>query len=82
MWESHYFLGVELAARNEIREAKAHFAEVVRLRPDYALGRFNYGIALAKEGRIEDAIVQLDETVRLDPGNTKAAQYLRELRPH
>ena len=80
-WEPHYFLGVELAARNEIPEASRHFGEVVRLRPDYALGHFNYRIALAKAGKINDAIAQLNETVRLGPGNAQAAQYLRALRP-
>jgi tetratricopeptide (TPR) repeat protein len=81
LWEAHYFLGVELAAQNRFKEARQHFADVVRLRPDYALGRFNYAVTLAKEGKREEAIVQLQETVRLDPGNRQAAQYLRALQP-
>ena len=79
LWEPQYLLGVELAARDRIKEAKIHFAEAVRLRPDFALGRLNYGIALAKDGQVAEAIAQMNETVRLDPSNNKAVEYLKML---
>jgi tetratricopeptide (TPR) repeat protein len=78
-WEAHYYLGVELASREVLEEARVHFAEVVRLRPEYPLGHFNLAIALAKSGQTRAAAGQLEETLRLDPQNAKAAQYLKAL---
>ena len=41
--------------------------------------RYNYGLALLKVGRIEDAKKQLTESLRLDPNSSDAAQVLRTL---
>ena len=61
-------------------KALAEFKEVTRLRPNYASGRFNYGVALAKAGAIADATLEFQETLRLDPKNAQARQYLQSLR--
>jgi len=39
------------------------------------------GIALAKLGKIDDARTQFEQTLRLDPNNRKAAEYLQALHP-
>lgn len=68
-----------LEATEEFAEARDHFAEVVRLRPDFALGHLNYGVALAKLGQVREAHGHFRATLKLDPGNAKAAEYLRLL---
>jgi Flp pilus assembly protein TadD len=68
-----------LAIQGKIREAQEQFAEVVRLRPDYALGHLNLGVALVKQGRVDDAAVQFQETLRLDPNNKHAQEHLETI---
>ena len=48
-----------------MQEAAREFEATVRLRPDDANARFNLGISLAKLGKLDDAIVQFSEAVRL-----------------
>jgi len=38
--------------------------------------RFNYGVALAKTGRISEAAVQFRETLRLRPDHPLAQRFL------
>jgi tetratricopeptide (TPR) repeat protein len=40
----------------------------------------NLGIALAKLNRLDEASAQFQETLRLDPNNRKASEYLEALR--
>ena len=71
-WEAHYRLGEHLAAQEQINEAAAEFATVVRLNPTYIKARLNLGVALAKMGRAGEAAEQFDEVLRLDPQNKEA----------
>jgi Flp pilus assembly protein TadD len=48
-------------------DAHAQFTEAVRIRPGYAEGRLKLGKALAAEGEIQPALVELEEAVRLRP---------------
>jgi Tfp pilus assembly protein PilF len=48
-------------------DAEAQFRKAVELAPDYANPYFNLAVALADEGRKEDAIVQFREFVRRAP---------------
>ena len=58
----------------------AELREVTRLRPEYAAGRFNYGVALAKQGAVAEAAVEFQATLRLEPQHAQARQYLESLR--
>ena len=49
---------------------------LVRLRPDFALGHLNLGVALARRGRLGEAQAQFYETLRLDPKNSSAQNHL------
>ena len=53
------------------REATAHYAEAVRLRPDRPDGHFNLAAALSGEGRHEEAITELREALRLRQRSTR-----------
>jgi Flp pilus assembly protein TadD len=49
---------------------------VVRLQPQNAMGHLNLGVALLKLNDAEGARREFTETLRLDPGNTSARNYL------
>lgn len=78
-WEARYFLGIELVVQEKIAEARDQFAEVVRLRPDFALGHLNYGVALARLGQVREAYGHFRATLMLEPGNEKAAEYMKSI---
>ena len=57
-------------------EAKSEFETVIRLQPGYAPAHLNLGVALMKDNQTDAASRQFQETLRLDPDNRLAAQYL------
>jgi len=79
-WEARYALGEELAFGGQAAEARSELEQVTRMRPDYAPAHLNLGVALEKLGQTQDALTQFEETLRLEPGNKLAAQYLEALR--
>ena len=54
-----------LANRGEIPEARFQFEQAVRLKPDLAEARLDYGHLLADRGELDAAIKQLETAVRL-----------------
>ena len=75
-WEARYFLGVELATQDRIDEARSQFSAVVKSNPDFALGHLNLGVAHAKARQWNQAREAFQKTLRLDPTNKQAPQYL------
>jgi len=61
-------LGFLTWRRNQdYRSEVALWADTVAKFPNEALERYNFGVALAKVGRTQEAIHQLEQTLRLDP---------------
>jgi tetratricopeptide (TPR) repeat protein len=79
-WETHYALGEEMAFDGQAAEARKELEQVTRMRPEYAPAHLNLGVALQQLGREQDARTQFEETLRLEPVNKLAAQYLEALR--
>ena len=52
-----------------LEEAIAHYAEAIRLKPDFAEAYCNLGNALNSAGRPSEAIPQFEQAVRLRPDN-------------
>ena len=50
----------------------AEFSQALKLRPQYAVARFNLGLAKANAGRTAEAIADFAEAVRLDPAYADA----------
>jgi len=44
------------------------------------MAHLNLGVALVKQGDLENAARQFEETLRLQPQNPLAADYLQQLR--
>jgi len=55
-----------------------HFSEAVRIKPDYAGAHFNLGVALAQQGRLDEAIGHFSEAVRIKPGFSAARHHLKQ----
>ena len=56
-----------LATRGEIPEARFQFEQAIRLKPDSAEARMDYGRLLADHGELAAAIRHLETAVRLQP---------------
>jgi tetratricopeptide (TPR) repeat protein len=61
-------------------EAMDQFNIALRLNPGYANAHLNLGKALANAGRVEEAIKELSEAVRLDPNLTEAQEALKAIK--
>jgi tetratricopeptide (TPR) repeat protein len=79
-WETRYSLGEELGFDGQAAEARKELEQVTRMRPEYAPAHLNLGVALEQLGQTQDALTQFEETLRLEPDNKLAAQYLEALR--
>jgi Flp pilus assembly protein TadD len=70
---------VELARADLVEEAEAQFAEVVRLRPDLAKAHQYLGLALAKEGKLNQALTEFNIALQLNPTNELARKNIKQL---
>ena len=61
-------------------QARAESEATVRLNPAFPTSHLNLGLALVKLGSLGEAERQFDETLRLQPGNSKASDYLSQVR--
>ena len=68
---AHYNLGLTLADDHRAR-AITHYRAALKIKPDYARAWNNLGVALAGEGKIEEAITAYREAIRLQPTNRQA----------
>jgi tetratricopeptide (TPR) repeat protein len=79
-WATHYALGLELGFDGRVAEARKELEQVILLKPEYAPAHLNLGVALQQLGQVQDALTQFEATLRLEPDNKLAAQYLEALR--
>jgi tetratricopeptide (TPR) repeat protein len=79
-WATHYALGEELGFDGQAAEARKELEQVILLKPEYAPAHLNLGVALQQLGLGQEALAQFEETLRLEPDNRLAAQYLEALR--
>ncbi len=61
---------------NRVPEARKEFEEVLRWRPNHVLAHINLGVALVKQGYLDEAQGHFKEALRLDPQNERARQLL------
>jgi tetratricopeptide (TPR) repeat protein len=76
---AHQNLGAALNSRREpalFAEAERHFAEALRLRPDYPEAMAAVGGMLARRGRLDEAIAHCRRAIQLDPRTAEAFNNL------
>lgn len=69
-------LGVVRVLQHQDKSAEEMFGEVVKTKPDFAPGHAHLGLLYLRTNRPQDALPELREALRLDPGRTDAAQAL------
>jgi tetratricopeptide (TPR) repeat protein len=73
-----YFLGLSLDRAGKRSGGLAAFQEAVRQNPESAEAHLGIGKTELALGRVNDAIVELQETLRLSPSNVQAQRLLRQ----
>lgn len=81
----HYNLGITLMRTKRLADAAVAFGEATRLDPTNALAHANLGAVLTWLGKPEQAIPELQQALKLNPGEVPSAHYqlgeaYRELR--
>jgi Flp pilus assembly protein TadD len=75
----HDSLGVIAAQRRDMPAAVAEFREAVRLKPDQVGSQRNLAQALADQGRVAEAIAQLQQALAVTHGDSSLRQMLASL---
>lgn len=76
MAEQRFREGMALHKRNKLPEAKARYAEALRLRPDFTAVYNNIGAVLNTEGRSDLALPYYRRALAADPDNVGAMMNL------
>lgn len=71
-WHRRYDLATISAFRGKLDEAITQYREALRLKPDYADGHNNLGIALFQKGEIAQAAERFTEALKLDSKHGEA----------
>lgn len=76
---AHFVMAFALLSQNRAAEAAAGFRLGLLYRPADVEARFGLASALAALGHRQQALVELRETLRLNPGHPRALQLLQRL---
>jgi tetratricopeptide (TPR) repeat protein len=77
--ETAHKRGYAHAQKKEWKQASVAFAEAVKLDPDEAKYHYNLAVALSQRGLYEQAALEAQETLRLDPAYEKASVLMAQL---
>jgi cytochrome c-type biogenesis protein CcmH/NrfG len=72
-WSS---LGSAHLTLRQAEPAIAALSNAIRLQPDNPNTHVDFGVALAAGGRLDEAIAQFKEAIRLDPAHRKAHELI------
>ncbi len=75
--DAHLDLASALFAKGDLQEAKAHYLEGSRLKPELAQPHNDLGKVFMREGNVASAIAQFEEALRLHPDFPEAEENLR-----
>jgi tetratricopeptide (TPR) repeat protein len=72
-------LGVVRVLQHQEAKAEELFDQVVKAKPDFAPGHAHLGLLYLHLGRTQDAVPELQQALRLDPGRTDVAGALAHI---
>jgi tetratricopeptide (TPR) repeat protein len=72
-------LGDELVSANQISDARDAYAHAVQNKPEDALAHLDLGVMLARLKQFDSAIEEFEATLRIEPGNQAARDYLSKV---
>jgi tetratricopeptide (TPR) repeat protein len=72
-------LGVVRVLQHQEAKAEELFEQVVKAKPDFAPGHAHLGLLYLHLGRTQDALPELQQALRLDPGRTDVAGALAHI---
>jgi tetratricopeptide (TPR) repeat protein len=72
-------LGVVRVLQHQEATAEELFGQVVKAKPDFAPGHAHLGLLYLKLGRMQDALPELQQALRLDPSRTDVAGALAHI---
>lgn len=75
-----FLLGVVLGERGDLVAAMEQFRTSTELAPGFAMGHYNLGLCLAKQGNRSAAIEAMGRAAAADPAMEKAKRALAELK--
>jgi Flp pilus assembly protein TadD len=75
--EARRKLALELGKQRRFEEARVHFETIVKNNPHDSEDHNNLGVVYASLRRIDNALDEFREAVRLDPRNNSAMRNLR-----
>lgn len=70
--QAHYLLGNLWFERNDIAKAKSEYELAMKTGPGWPDPVYAMGLALQREGRIDDALARFDNVIRLAPSHADA----------
>jgi tetratricopeptide (TPR) repeat protein len=76
---AHLILGHISLLRNDLSTAKEHFSKTLALNPRLVRARIQIAAALRHEGKLSDALAQLNAAVRIEPQNASSYDALGKL---
>lgn len=65
--EAHCALGISLARHYDLRQVETHIRRAIELQPSNAMARAMYAYARLCRGKLDEAIVEADSAVEVDP---------------
>lgn len=72
----HYNFGHFLGQQGKYDEAVPHFAEALRIKPDFFDALINMGVSLSEQGKSAEAIPYYHRALGVEPDNAKAHMQL------
>jgi predicted TPR repeat methyltransferase len=74
--ESWFFLGAFSGKRGDAVGAENCFRQALAIKPDFLQARFNLGIALRDQNRLDEARAELEAVLAAQPGHVEAGNAL------
>ena len=77
---AHFIKGNIAVSHKDFKTGASEFGMASRLMPSNSLAHFNYGLALAELKRYDDALAELQTSLKLDSSNKRAQEYYDKLK--